>query len=419
MDFNVVELFSGIGAQAKALKRVALGYSDINLNFLATAEWDIRPIIAYNLIHYGKIENKYKNINKIRKFLADKHVSVDGKNPVNKRELNYLTDEICIKVFNSIVKTNNLISVKDIKGEDLPNDISLLTYSFPCTDLSKAGNIHGFNRGIDRDSNTRSGLLWEVERILNERVEHNLKLPKFLLLENVLDLLSKRHKADFNIWLDELQSMHYFNCIFKTNSFDCGSAQVRKRLIVLSILYDSNKELEEIKRFYNERTTDLENNIVHGNLALFLRTNYQDKEIFKEALTCQPNDTPSRRSIWEKNPILVDDRGNIANFTATITTKQDRHPNSGNIYFDYPGNIKSHYRFLTPRECLLLMGFDENDYLKIINNNLYTRKGVLFFGRDNLYKLFGNSIVVNVLERIFGFMFKYQEYLNKKINNEK
>ena len=61
---------------------------------------------------------------------------------------------------------------------------------------------------------------------------------------------------------------------------------------------------------------------------------------------------------------IIDENGNIADHSATITTKQDRHPNSGNLYFDYPKNKLSKYRFLTPRECFLLMGFDENDYEK-------------------------------------------------------
>ena len=90
----------------------------------------------------------------------------------------------------------------------------------------------------------------------------------------------------------------------------------------------------------------------------------------------------------------------MKNIVQTITTKQDRHPNSGNIYFN-PNNTKSKYRFLTPRECFVLMGFDEKDYEKIINNNFNSRKNSLFFSRDKMYKLAGNSIVVNMLEAIF------------------
>ena len=106
----------------------------------------------------------------------------------------------------------------------------------------------------------------------------------------------------------------------------------------------------------------------------------------------------------------------MADHSATITTKQDRHPNSGYLYFDYPKNKLSKYRFLTPRECFLLMGFDENDYEKIIKNNLASRKGSLFFSRDKMYKLAGNSMVVNVLEQIFDTIVSLDElfFSNKK-----
>ena len=62
-----------------------------------------------------------------------------------------------------------------------------------------------------------------------------------------------------------------------------------------------------------------------------------------------------------RTPVDIDKKFNIKDIVQTITTKQDRHPNSGNIYFN-PKNDKSRYRFLTPRECFLLMGFDEKDF---------------------------------------------------------
>ena len=66
------------------------------------------------------------------------------------------------------------------------NCFPLLTYSFPCQDLSVAGYWHGNTGGIDRNAHNRSGMLWEIERILKERIQDNLPLPKFLLMENVL-----------------------------------------------------------------------------------------------------------------------------------------------------------------------------------------------------------------------------------------
>lgn len=147
-----------------------------------------------------------------------------------------------------------------------------------------------------------------------------------------------------------------------------------------------------------------------------LKLDYSNSKYFNEAKLSQPNPTPSRNTIWDNNLKIIDENGNIADHSATITTKQDRHPNSGNLYFDYPKNKLSKYRFLTPRECFLLMGFDENDYEKIIKNNLASRKGSLFFSRDKMYKLAGNSIVVNVLEQIFDTIVSLDElfFSNKK-----
>lgn len=85
---------------------------------------------------------------------------------------------------------------------------------------------------------------------------------------------------------------------------------------------------------------------------------------------------------------------------STLTTKQDRHPNSGNLRVNFDNN-KANFRYLTPRECFILMGFSEEDYDKVISNNFHTKKNAKMFTRDNLIKMAGNSIAVNVLEAVF------------------
>lgn len=191
---------------------------------------------------------------------------------------------------------------------------------------------------------------------------------------------------------------------------------VKKRLLMLSIFTNNNSELEnKIEDYLNKN--DLEQvRIKMTPLSSILKLDYSNSKYFNEAKLSQPNPTPSRNTIWDNNLKIIDENGNIADHSATITTKQDRHPNSGNLYFDYPKNKLSKYRFLTPRECFLLMGFDENDYEKIIKNNLASRKGSLFFSRDKMYKLAGNSIVVNVLEQIFDTIVSLDElfFSNKK-----
>jgi DNA (cytosine-5)-methyltransferase 1 len=102
------------------------------------------------------------------------------------------------------------------------------------------------------------------------------------------------------------------------------------------------------------------------------------------------------------NSKIIDEHFKLAKKVQTITTKQDRHPNSGNLYFDKGDTNKSSFRFLTPRECFLLMGFDELDYEKLAYSNLKNIRNGEFFTRDINYKLAGNSIVVNILEQVFS-----------------
>lgn len=87
----------------------------------------------------------------------------------------------------------------------------------------------------------------------------------------------------------------------------------------------------------------------------------------------------------------------------TITTKQDRNPNAGIIIHNLNlDKQKSPYRNLTPRETFLLMGFDENDFQMLTDNNLAVSENRKFLSHSKLLKLSGNSIVVNILQEIFN-----------------
>ncbi len=124
------------------------------------------------------------------------------------------------------------------------------------------------------------------------------------------------------------------------------------------------------------------NNIIENHIMLedVLKLGNDDEKYYEEALHCQPNGTPSRMEIYEKNPLLANsDTGEITDeFSRTLTTKQDRHPNSGLIVMD-TDNGKAPYRHLTPRECFMLMGFEENDYETLIRNNFNANSARLFF----------------------------------------
>ena len=122
-------------------------------------------------------------------------------------------------------KVNNFGDIRAIKA--LPS-ADLWTYSFPCQDISVAGKGAGIKEG------TRSGLLFEVERLLNIANEEGT-LPKYLLLENVKNLVSKKFKADFDRWLDFLSALGYTNYWQILNAKDYGIPQNRERVFCVSI----------------------------------------------------------------------------------------------------------------------------------------------------------------------------------------
>ena len=169
--FRVIETFSGIGSQAKALTRIGKPFEIVN-----TADWDINAILAYCLIHKGKIDiNKYAEISDedVTNFLKGLSLSSDGKKPMSDEAFMRMPMHLKRRLYAAIKETRNMVSITDVMGSDIPDNIDLFTYSFPCQDLSLCGCWHGNKSGIARDAHNRSGMLWEVERILIERRNKN------------------------------------------------------------------------------------------------------------------------------------------------------------------------------------------------------------------------------------------------------
>ena len=150
-------------------------------------------------------------------------------------------DKYAIKSYNAIHGTNfPTLDIRDIHCEDLgivdkQNLTYLLTYSFPCQDLSKAGK----QRGMTKGSGTRSGLLWEVERILNECKDKD-SLPQVLLMENVPDVIGTKNYEDFMKWYAALENMGYQSYYKVLNAKNYGIPQNRERCFMVSILGDYN-----------------------------------------------------------------------------------------------------------------------------------------------------------------------------------
>lgn len=401
-QLRIAELFSGIGAQNKALSNIS---KELNFNYEVelTCEWDMHAILAYDLIHNNKADSSIEfTKGEVIDLLLEKGVSWNGKEPAKKGTLNRVDIGVLNNVYQSILDNNNCVDIKLMSNIDIPDNLDILTYSFPCQDLSNMGHLHGYSDGIHKSKSSRSGLLWEIDRVLKEVKRKNRKLPKVLLMENVTSLLSKRHSDDYNLWKDSLKRLGYISNDWVLKSKEFGVPQNRERLVMVSVhrsyyfqglFNDIENSIEEMK---HDALLDLEK---------YLRFNYNFESYYNEALEAQPNNTKSRVKIWNENPKIIDEKGNIANLIPTITTKQDRHPNSGNIYFE-GDKAKSRFRYLTPRECFLLMGFDEYDYEKLNSLKLDSFNKSAFLSRDIKYKLAGNSVVVPILEAVFYAIIK-------------
>lgn len=192
---RVFESFAGIGTQRMGLER-------------------------------ANIDHEVVGICEIDKFAIDSYKAIHGE----------------VKNFGDICK---------IDPKDLP-DFDLFTYSFPCQDISMAGKQKGF----EKDSGTRSSLLWECERIIEA------KRPKYLLMENVKALTFKKNKAGYEKWLDILTNLGYTNYSKVLNAKDYGVPQNRERVFCISILNDSQGYSFPEKQVLKTRLKDiLEENV--------------------------------------------------------------------------------------------------------------------------------------------------------------
>lgn len=139
-------------------------------------------------------------------------------------------DKYALKSYKAIHgDCNNFGNIIGIKGDHLP-EIDIFTWSFPCTDLSKAGKQKGL-------VNTRSGLCYEVLRILHE-AQNSDRLPRILIMENVVDLIQTKFIKQFNKIQTELELLGYKNYVQALNAKDYGVPQSRERVFMVSILGD-------------------------------------------------------------------------------------------------------------------------------------------------------------------------------------
>jgi len=400
---RLIETFSGIGSQLQALKN-----SNIEHSVEAIVEWEISAMYAYDIMHNGPQNiKKYRHHTKrsLVEKLKEYNLSNNGSSSMSNRSLLSMNMGQLKALLHSIERTNNFVDITRINALDLPT-ADILTYSFPCQDLSVSGNWHRNFGGINREANNRSTLLWEIERLLKEYVTYDKSLPRFLLMENVSNILSDKHIGNFREWQSFLESLGYTNQVYTLDARNFGIPQSRVRTYMISVLVKDKDQAESVSNYFllnnlNQIRLDSKNIIPISN---FLRLDYSNGKYRKEAIESTPSYTPSREKIYDNNLILaVDDKAKENVYARTITTKQDRNPNSGIIAYNKIElvNHNKKYRNLTPRECFLLMGFSEQQFDSLMENN-FKVIGRNFLSVSRLIRLAGNSIVVPVLEALFN-----------------
>lgn len=233
---RLIEFFAGYGSQALALK-----YLGVQFEHWKICEWAIKSIQAYKDIHFPNDYHPYGVLDlpkeEIIDYLYSVGISSNYNEPMTLEQIKRLSDDNLYNIYENILITNNLVNIQQVHAKDLEivdtdKYTYLLTYSFPCQDLSLAGKGKGMS-----DISTRSGMLWEVERILSECKELG-NMPEILLMENVPQVHGTNNIDDFNKWQLKLEELGYKNYFQDLIATDYGIPQTRNRCFMVSILGD-------------------------------------------------------------------------------------------------------------------------------------------------------------------------------------
>lgn len=234
---RLIQLFSGIGMQQYAIKKV---FSDC-VNW-RTCEWAIPSIIGYDKV-WNSTDSATVDMpkNEIVDFLFKKGISIDYDKPATLKQISRMPLAKLKLIYSSIIKNRNLVNIMNVNADDLQIEerdkyCYIMTYSFPCQDLSTSGKRKGFEIS-QAEGGTRSGLVLEVIRILNE-LRKRESLPQILLMENVSQIHNKHNNSQFQKIINDLSKLGYSSFYEDMNSKNYGIPQNRNRTFMLSILGD-------------------------------------------------------------------------------------------------------------------------------------------------------------------------------------
>ena len=326
MKLRVLSLFSGIGAFEMALRNIEIDYELVNF-----CENDKYAIKAYCAIH-------------------------------------------------DVDENLNLGDITKVNIKTLPKDIDLITHGSPCQDFSVAG----LQRGGDEGSKTRSSLMWNTVEIIKHCK------PKYVIWENVKNVLSKKHKHNFDKYLKTLELLGYTNYWKVLNAKDYGVPQNRERVFVVSILgehkpYEFPKPIKLEKRLKDILEIEIDDKYY---LSEKVQKRFKQTKSDNGENSIIGTTAPEFRTIGQRD--LVYSKEGIMGTLVATDYKQPKQ-----ILETIQGDTG--IRKLTPRECFRLMGLNDEDIDKIQMTKI---------SDTQQYKLAGNSIVVPVLEEIFKNLFK-------------
>lgn len=417
---RLIEMFSGYGSQALALK-----YLGVPFEHWKICEWAIKSIQAYKDIHFANTKNGGLKLGsqlpeRTHNILYSMGISQNYNEPMTLEQIKRLGANKAEQILDNIHIIHNLVNIQQVKAEqleivDTDKYDYIMTYSFPCQDLSLAGKGKGMS-----DTSTRSGMLWEVERILTECKQLG-SMPQILLMENVPQIHNEQNIKDFHKWqvrLEELGYKSYWQDLIAT---DYGIPQTRNRCFMISILGEYSytfpkpiplklklKDMLEDNvgekyclsdKMINFFTYNEEKQKENGN---GFRFNVSDGNIIAKTITTRAGSRMGDNFIKVKNATKKGYLEATDGDGIDISSRMERH--RGTVQKDKIQTITTsggnergvvnkdlRIRKLTPKECFRLMGVRDEDFEKCAKNQ----------SDSSLYHLAGDSIVVNVLMAIF------------------
>ena len=312
---RLIELFAGIGSQFKALKVLTQ-----NVESYKICEWAYNSYCSYNAIHIKDYKDYSNGLTKEQLINKVKGTSLNYNEPLTDKQLASKPLEWLKNAYNNIVATHNLVNIMEIQGKDLEIVDTdkyeyIMTYSFPCQDLSLAGKRLGM--GVSQSKGgTRSGLLWEVERILDE-LENK---PQILLMENVPEVIGEKNIDDFHKWENKLEELGYKNYVEILNAKDYGIPQNRKRCFMVSVLGEYAYNFVEKQKLHLKLKDLLEEQVDEKYYLSKKKENFiKIKEYGNKAL----NETIEGKELEDGDYIDAYNRKIKKDIANTITTRVD------------------------------------------------------------------------------------------------